>query len=54
MQCFLVEMLLKFRFSHSVDLNLMGREAAAILSPVVRGEEERGSQLPLFISKYEP
>jgi hypothetical protein len=51
MQCFMVEMLAKFRFTHVVDPKLIGREATAVMSPIVKGEEHKGAQLPLRITR---
>jgi hypothetical protein len=51
LQCFLVEYLSEFSFSHVVDPKLVRRKAAINVTPVIIGEEEKGTQLPLRITR---
>lgn len=48
---FLVEMVSNFRFEHVLDPSLIRRESSFVMTPVVVTEMEKGTQLPLRITR---
>ena len=53
MQVFLVELLNHFEFGMSEASNKIKRQASAVMVATVRGEEEKGVQMPLKV-KFAP
>jgi hypothetical protein len=51
-QALIVEMVGNFQFSHVVDPARIRRETSAIMGPVVEGEESKGLQLPIRLTRY--
>jgi hypothetical protein len=50
LQAFIVEMISSFNFSHVYDPAQFRREVAGVMTPVIEGQFEKGSQLPLRIT----
>jgi len=54
MQSFIVEMINNFEFSPTPVTEKVRREACLIMAPIIEGELEKGSQLPLKMRVISP
>jgi hypothetical protein len=50
-QALIIEMISNFEFSHAVDPGCVRRETSAIMVPIIEGEESKGTQLPIRITR---
>jgi hypothetical protein len=49
MQAFLVELINNFEFTLAVPHDRIFREPAAVMTPIIAGEREKGVQMPYII-----